>query len=248
MVFWVLAHHYVFLHLNAREDYYLFRKWMQITCELPANNEGDYRVPGMSRKEHRAFWSKERNFNYYWYRVVGWCLIVLCVLLSVQLFIVHFDIDWCTYVLAQSFAVFHLTYMVYYFLHQLYSINLFCLQITRFLSLKFKCIARRLVRLNKGLNVSRAKMINNRRLAKLIYSYNQVHLELIEANDFFKDFLGVNVIFFCIYALLVMFLVIFIGWILRVALFLIVLGMFLTTVLVPFSFANSLSTQVHSSK
>ena len=70
-----------------------------------------------------------------------------------------------------------------------------------------------------------------------------VHLFL---TIFFPPHLGSNMLFFFVYALLLMFLAIFIDWILRLALLWIVLTMFVTMIFIPFSFANSLLTQVRS--
>ena len=51
-------------------------------------------------------------------------------------------------------------------------------------------------------------------------------------------------IFFFAYAVLLMFLLMFVGWMLRLALLSIVLTMLLTIIFIPFAFANSLSMQV----
>ena len=86
--------------------------------------------------------------------------------------------------------------------------------------------------------------MSKRRLARLIAEYQTVQLELTEANDFFKNFTGVNMLYFFIAALLLMFLLIFIGWPLRIALLLLVLNLFLTTIVVPFAFSNLLLKNV----
>ena len=93
-------------------------------------------------------------------------------------------------------------------------------------------------------NFSRPNEINSRRLARLIKQCNRVHLELIEANDFFKHFLGINMLFFFLYALLLIFLVVFVDWLFGVALVSIVIAMFLTINLMSSAFAVSLSTDV----
>lgn len=222
--------------MNGSKDYNLLRKWLRLSGEIPANGG---RVVRLSEKEN--FWSKESHFNYHMYRVVTWFIAVLCLVFSVQLFLVRFnDIDWCTYILVQAFHTFHISYTIFFFLPQLYMINIFVLQIIRFFCLNFKFFAQRLGRLD----ASRTKKINNRRLARLIHSYNQVHLELIEMNDCFKNFLGVNLLYFFIYAIILMFLVMFVGWILKLTLLWIVLTMFLTIIFIPFTFANSLLTEV----
>ena len=224
--------------MNASNDYDLFRKWMRLSGELPAN-EGD-RVIGLRKEENSNFWNKESHFNYYCYLAVSWSNLAICLVFSLQLFVLHFEVDWCTFILVQAFNVAHLSFACFSFLHQLYTTNIFFLQIIHFFRMKFKFFDRRLGRLNP----LGSKKMNNRRLAKLIYSHNRVHLELIETNHFFNSFLGVNIIFFFSYALMLMSLLMFVRWLLRMALLSIVLGMFLNTIFVPFSFANSLSTQV----
>lgn len=59
-VFWV---HFVFTCLNSRNDYHLIRVWMKMTYEIPAKNDEDYRVIGLSREKNKAFWLKEDALN-----------------------------------------------------------------------------------------------------------------------------------------------------------------------------------------
>ena len=214
---------------------------MEITNEIPGKKNGNDRVAGLSRKANKDFWMKEQNFNYYWYLVVSVSILVLSQIFNTQLFARHFDIDLRTYVLVQAFNVFHCTYMIFYFLHNLYTTQIFFLEVIYYFSLKFKHIARRLNHLNSA---TKTKKINNQALAKLTRHYNLVHLELIETNDFFKNFLGVNMLFFFVYALIVMFLVIFMDWLLTVTLLLIVFALFLTIIFVPFAFSTYLSVEV----
>ena len=166
---------------------------MILSGEIPANGS---RVAGLTGKENANFWNKENHFNYYWYRVISWAIVGLCLVYSIQLFIVHFDVSWCTYIPVQAFNIFHLSYTIFCFLHQTSTTNIFGLQIARFFYLKFKAFARRLARLD----ASRSKKMNNRSLAKLIYSYNLVHRELIETDDFFKNFLGANCLIYALYS------------------------------------------------
>lgn len=212
---------------------------MQITCEVPSDNDGDYRVAGMSRKEHKNFWVKERNFNYHWYWIASCNNFSLGLMFSVALFMVPFDVSIYIYVPVQTFNMFHCVYALFYFLHSVYTTNIFILQIIHFLSLKFKCIGRRLARLDGSDN----KKVD-RRLTGLILDFNRVQLELIEVNDFFKNFVGVNTIFFFIISVQCMFLSIFVGWLLRVTLLAAIFAMYLTIILVPFGFADSIPIQV----
>lgn len=240
VLFWILALYIIFSHLNARKDYDLFLKWMVMSNEIPPQEERIGRVAGFSRRENSNFWMKEQNFNYYWYRVVSCLTLLLSPGFTVQLFMLHFDVNPLTYILVQAFNVFHCVYVVFHFFHSLYTTQLFCLQIIHFFCLKFKCIVSRL----RYLNASGNSKLKNRRLARLIHQYNRVQLELIEANNFFKNFLGVNAVVFFFYALLMMFLVIFIDWTLRLAILSTLLGLSLTTIVVPFAFSNWLLIDV----
>ena len=213
---------------------------MQISGELSVESESGHRVFGLSRKTNRTFWRREQTFNYYWYRAVSGPNLMIGLVLSGQLFLYRFDVNPCVYALVQAFNVFHCTYMVFYFLLSLYTTNLFILQIIHFFCVKFKCFAHQLGCLD-GFGT---KKISTRRLARLINDYQRIHLELIEAKDFFKNFLGVNLVFFYFCAILIMFLSIFVDWPIRLALLFTVLVMFLTIIFVPFAFANSLLVKV----
>ena len=209
---------------------------MAISHEIPTKR--GHRTIGLSRKDDQIFWQKEQNFNCYWYYMLSGPNLMIGLVLSAQLFLFHFDVDNYTYVLVQALNVFHCTYMVFYFLHSLYTTNLFVLQTIHFFSVKFKNISRQLGRLNES------KKIHNKRIAILIGDYQQVQLELVEVNDFFKNFLGVNMVSYFFYSILMMFLSIFIGWAVRLALLSTVLVMFLTVIFVPFAFGNTLSIDV----
>ena len=227
-----MAPTFIFSHLNARKDYRLFLRWMAVSNEIPAKTG---RVAGLSRKDNRNFWLKEQNFNYYLYKAVGLMCFLLSVLFSVQLFLVRYDVDLLTYILVQTLNVFHCFHGFYYFNQCLLMTQVFCLQIIYYFSLKFMYIADRL---------SQNKKMSKRRLARLIHEYQTVQLEVTETNDFFKNFMGINMLYFFISTLLLMFLSIFIGWPLRIALFSLVVSFFLTTIVVPFAFSNLLLKKV----
>ena len=176
----MLSLHFVFLHVNARHDYDLFLKWMRISGELP--NESN--VVGLRREEHLKFCKKERNFNFFWYRVVSCFTLGLCLMFCIPLLLLPFETSWCSYILVQAFNIFHLTFSIFYFLHSVYTTNIFVLQTIHLFSLKFKFIGRHLASLGA------TKKINNGRVARLIFEFNRIQLELLEVNTFFKNFLG----------------------------------------------------------
>ena len=212
---------------------------MRISGELTSENES--KVVGLPKEKNLNFWRKERNFNFFWYRVVSSGTLVLCLMFCIPLLLLPFDVSWYSYVLMQAFNAFHCTYTVFFFLHSVYTTSIFILQIMYFFSLKFKYIRRRLARLDD----SGAKKLDNRRLVRLVLQFNRVQLELIETNNFFKRFLGTNMIFFFSMAVIFLFLGIYVDWLLRVALLSTVFVMYLTIILAPFSFADLIKIQVN---
>ena len=194
---------------------------------------------GLSRKEHLNFWNKERNFNFFGHRMISWFTLVVGLIYCVPLFLSRFDVPWVTYILVQTFNAFYCVYTVYSFQRSVYMTTIFALQTIRLFSLKFRSIGRRLALLD----ALEAKKCNNR-LARLIHEFNRVQLELIETNDFFKNYLGFGMLSCFSMAILCMFLSTFLDWFQRVALLSGIFVLYLTTILVPFCFADCILVEV----
>ena len=90
---WALFFHFVFNYLNAKNDYRLMRFWMKLTLELPVKSDQDYKVMGLSRKENKAFWTKENYFNRLWNRTLNCYIVCIGFTFSSLLFLVKLSMS-----------------------------------------------------------------------------------------------------------------------------------------------------------
>ena len=123
MSVWLSLNQFSFSWLNAKHDYRLFKFWAKLTYEMPAKSDADYAVAGLSRKANKAFWMAEKRFNQIYFRVLNFALGVAYCVYSSQLLFVHFEIDWITYILVQTFHVVYLSWFIYMFLGSVFSVN-----------------------------------------------------------------------------------------------------------------------------
>lgn len=183
-----IAQHYVFVELNSRNDFYLFRKWSYLTQEIAAKK--NERPVGLSRGENHNYWRTVDWFKGIFYRALNCLIVAFSVVLNVGLFVVRFEeINFWLFLFIQVINCWHIPAFFYYFFHAIHSINVMYVEVIRVLSLKFNRIARRTAQLNVG----RTKRIN-RKLFKLLFEHNRVHVELQEMNAFFSIFVSMNVI------------------------------------------------------
>lgn len=91
-----------------------------------------------------------------------------------------------------------------------------------------------------------SKAIDNLKLYRLVGDYNQVQLELIDINDFFKKFLGVNLFHYFFFGIAIIFIAIdpLIEWPLRMAFFSIVVGFYTIIIGIQSLIASSVLTEV----
>lgn len=94
-----------------------------------------------------------------------------------------------TYILVQTFHICHTNHALFSFLHCFFSLNIFYATGMRFTTKRLRHIARQVQSLTQS-----SKSINNRKLSRLIIEHNQVHHDLIRINEFFRNFVGFNVI------------------------------------------------------
>ena len=87
-----------------------------------------------------------------------------------------------TYIVMQTIHAVHTTLFAFFYLDSVYTVNMFYCELVLFFSKKFEHISKQL----KRLNTSNVKIINNRKLSRLIYEFNRVVFELKEMNDLFK--------------------------------------------------------------
>lgn len=190
-VVWILMLHFVLTKLNARKDYYLVRKWMILMNEMPTKRGANYQVV-LSEEENKKFWMTENYVNRVWFRTINLCLAAGCVIFNSQLFFISFpDVDMVTYVLLQSFHLITNSIAIIGYLHSLYSVNLFYLEVMQLLTKKFAYLSAQV----KLLGRPKTDKISDRKLTNLIDLYITVESEVVTQNNFFKSFLGTNV--FC---------------------------------------------------
>lgn len=93
-----------------------------------------------------------------------------------------------------------------------------------------------------------SKPIDNLKLYRLVGDYNQVQLDLIDINDFFKDFLGINLFHFFIFGITIIFIAIdpLFEWPLRMAFLAVVAGFYITIIYIQSLIASSVLTEVNA--
>ena len=90
--------------------------------------------------------------------------------------------DLLTYIIAQTVNVLHTAWFVWLYLGGVYTVNVFYCIIIFFFIQRFRYLSKQL----KILNASNTKLVDNRKLSRLIYEYNRVLFELMEMNQLFK--------------------------------------------------------------
>lgn len=188
-VFWMVAVHSS-LQLNARKDYFLVRQWMILMNEWPGKCGENYVAVGLGEEANKKFWLTENRVNRAWFRGLNLVLAAGCVVFCSQQFFIPFpDVDWTTYALLQSVHIVANSIAIYGYLHTLYTVNLFYLQVMRFLTKKFDYLSVQCERLGRP----RTDKISDRKLGHLIDQYTRVEWELATQNNFWKSYLGSNV-------------------------------------------------------
>ena len=100
-----------------------------------------------------------------------------------------YDTSLLAYIIAQTIHVIHTSWFVWLYLGGVYTVNLFYCVIILFFSKRFQYLSKKL----KKLDQPKLKLVDNRRLSRIIYEYNRTLFELMEMNDFFK--VGISKIF-----------------------------------------------------
>ena len=102
-VSWILCLHFTFNYLNAKHDFRLFRKWAEITEELPAEKRPA--VIGWTEEANQNFWKNERKFNRFWKELMKVFAVVVCALFNFPMFLVHFEVEMYIYWIVQAIQV-----------------------------------------------------------------------------------------------------------------------------------------------
>lgn len=165
--------------------------------ELPANGQTltgvDHQVVGLPAEENKRFWAAENKFNSRLFLVMNASIVLNWLIFDVQLFLVRFeDANLTVYILVQALHVVNGNVYIWHYLHSMYTLSALFIECMWFQSKKFRHICQQV----QNLRATRTKLIHNHRLAKLIRDYNEVMSELTDINDFFKDYLGHNLLHF----------------------------------------------------
>ena len=194
---WGIHFHFIFPfnYLNGKRNYRLLRFWMKLTLELPVKSDSDYRVAGLSSMENKKFWVLENYVNRVWFLAMNWYMAIISLPFCSQLFFIKFEgIEMLStrYILFQVAHAVNACHGVFSFVHLIYSINLFYVTCMRFFSKRFERIGIRVLSLAASKTFDKKQ---NRDLTRLVIKYNKVHYDLIQINDFFKPFVGYNMIY-----------------------------------------------------
>ena len=213
---------------------------MQLCGEIPVDHKDQ--VAGLSGAKRGVFWRHENHFNQRVSKAMHGSLLLFSLPYNALHFVVHFEVDLCTYLLVQAINVAHLTFVLFTFLPSIHLLCLFLLNSIRFFTKCFAQLREKVARLN----TSASKRINNRKLASLLYAHNRAHYDLIEMNHLFRDFIGVCFICFFCFGVLTAYVAIneSIDWKIKAYLYSITLALYTTIIAIPFKFANSLTTAV----
>lgn len=238
---WLIAMHIIFDHLNAKNDFELYKLWMKLTFEMPRQNERYWRLAGVSRTENRTFWLTQNRFNYYFHRVLYASLIAFSFLYNLMFLKVSFEVDIYTKIFFQTINIVHCTFLVFHFLPQIYVVSVFVnMNLMRFFAKRFLCMRQKVERL------AATSPISNRKLVRLIRDHHRIQFELIKMNKMFSSYLGVNFSCFCAISVFATFNLIndTIDWKVKIYMYAVTLGMYLTAIAIPFTSANSITTAV----
>lgn len=102
------------------------------------------------------------------------------------------------YVFAQAVHYLHTALIIWLFLGVIYTLNVFYIEIVIFCSKKIGHIAKQI----ELMNVSKTKLVDNRKLSRLIVEYNRVLFELTQMNNFFKNYIGTSFFHFFLFCVL----------------------------------------------
>ena len=237
MSFWLTSLFITYNYLNNYEPN-LILFWMKMSYEIPAKNEDDYKVVGLSQNINKNFWSKEDAFNHRYSRVVGILSLITALAFCVQLFSSKYDVHIYIYVVVSIIHVIHLWFFIYLMFHIMYTFSIFFLTILNFFSLKFGYITEMIERLTSESNNI------NQDLSLLIYEFNYVYFELIQINMYFKYLTGFNLVYFFFVAVMATFAFIYMELNIKIVGYLVLIFLFIFVLYLPFQWANNVTAQV----
>ena len=237
VTFWSTSLFLIFNYLNNyNPNLILF--WMKMSYEIPAKNEDDYKVIGLSQNLTKDFWSKEDAFNHRYNRVLVILSLIFALLFSIQLLLNRYDVHIYIFVTVSIIHVVHGWIFFYLMSHIVYTFNIFFLIMLKFFSLKFGYITEMVERLTSDSNYI------NQDLSRLIYEFNYVYFELIQINMYFKYLTGFNLVYYFFTAVLANFTFAYMDLNIKIVGYSVLILLFIFVLYLPFQWANTVIIQV----
>ena len=234
---WLISLFIIYNHLNNRKPN-LILLWMKMSYEIPAKNEDDYKVIGLSQNMNKDFWSNEDAFNHRYNRLLVILSLIIALMFSFQLFFHRYNVNIYIFVIVTIIHLIHGWICFYLIFHILYTLNLFFVTMLSFFSLKFGYITEMIERLTGESNDI------NQDLSQLIYEFNYVYFELIQINAYFKYLTGFNLIYYFLVAVLATFAFVYTDVNIKIVGYLVLCLLFIIVLYLPFQWANKVTTQV----
>ena len=234
---WLISLFIIYNNLNNRKPN-LILLWMKMSYEIPAKNENDYKVIGLSQNMNKDFWSNEDAFNHRYNRLLVILSLIIALMFSFQLFFHRYNVNIYIFVIVTIIHQIHGWICFYLIFHILYTFNLFFVTMLSFFSLKFGYITEMIERLTSESNDI------NQDLSQLIYEFNYVYFELIQINAYFKYLTGFNLIYYFLVAVLATFAFVYTDVNIKIVGYLVLCLLFIIVLYLPFQWANKVTTQV----
>lgn len=146
------------------------------------------------------------------------------------------------YIFIQTIHILHTSHALFATLHCFYSLNLLYVTCMRFFSKRFEHIGR----LVGSLSMSEmSKRTDNRELTKLVIEYNQIHQDLLLINDYFRYYVGFNMLgFYAMGVTVVCVVLLDTDMRLKAAFFMAIAFLYIVILYFPFVIASSVTKEV----
>ena len=210
-----------------------------MTYEVPAKNEDDYKVIGLSKKENKNYWMKDNEFSHIYNRIFQINLIIISILLNMPILFINIELNSFIYTAYILFFLIYNSFALYTLFHSILTLSFFYISMINFFILKYDYIKRKLL-----LIVRDKHRLDNRKLTKLIKSFNFVNFELLQIDEYFNSMVGINIVFYFFIAIVVTFSSFSVDIKLKFALISLITIGYILIVFIPFRLANNVSNQI----
>ena len=193
---WLGSEFVSFNYLNSKKQHLLLL-WMKISNQIP-----NYEIKGLSKKANAEFWAKENVYYNYFVKFYIAFTVFACVIINIQLFYIRFNTSINSFIFWTLLHIISNSYYLFQIFGLFYLMNFFFLTQMLFFKKKFNYISTKVEKMTNQKSCSRTSSIagfstvDNRKLAKLIYDYNYVYLEMVKINEYFKWLSGFNYVYY----------------------------------------------------